>query len=184
MMLLRAFAGWWARSLLLRLAMIIVFPLFALLVVLPVEIWRPSWAATFPHFSASPATRRCALSSRLFALVALALEMQSVLDCVFGGSEWIAILSAEKIQTETLPGLEVPCPRTATNPALVGQLEEVPLRVAWPHETQMFTPWLAANIDKLAAAIGIPLVVLGAEGSSRRPRGRSLGAELRDGTSC
>jgi hypothetical protein len=75
-----------------------------------------------------------------------------------------------------------PCPRTATNPALVGRLEDVPLRVAWPHETQMFTPWLAANIDKLAEAIGIPLVVLGAEAQVDGLVADLLARNLRDGS--
>lgn len=58
----------------------------------------------------------------------------------------------------------------------------MPLRVAWPHETQMFTPWLAANIDKLAAAIGIPLVVLGAEAQVDGLVADLLARNLRDGT--
>jgi hypothetical protein len=38
MILLKAFAAWWAKSLLMRLAIIVVSPLFILLVVLPVEL--------------------------------------------------------------------------------------------------------------------------------------------------
>ena len=70
----------------------------------------------------------------------------------------------------------------AIDPALVGQLEEAPLRVVWPHETQMFTPWLAANIDKLAEAIGIPLLALGAEAQVDGLVADLLARNLRDGT--
>jgi hypothetical protein len=61
-------------------------------------------------------------------------------------------------------------------------LEEVPLRVAWPHETQMFTPWLAANIAKLAEAIGIPLLVLGTEAQVDGLFADLLARNLRNGT--
>ena len=37
-----------------------------------------------------------------------------------------------------------------------GELKEVGLRQAWPHEAHNFTPWLAENLDKLAQAIGGP----------------------------
>lgn len=41
----------------------------------------------------------------------------------------------------------------------LASLERVPLRKAWPNESQNFTPWLAekANLDQLAEKIGIPL---------------------------
>ena len=35
-------------------------------------------------------------------------------------------------------------------------LADVPLRDAWAHEAHRFTPWLAANLDRLAEVIGIP----------------------------
>lgn len=44
-----------------------------------------------------------------------------------------------------------------------GTLADVPLRSAWAHEAHRFTPWLAENIDRIAAAIGIPLELTGTE---------------------
>ena len=44
-----------------------------------------------------------------------------------------------------------------------GSLADVPLREAWSHEAHRFTPWLAANLDRLSAAIGIPLELTGTE---------------------
>ncbi len=44
-----------------------------------------------------------------------------------------------------------------------GTLADVGLREAWAHEAHSFTPWLAANLDRLAAAIGIPLELTGIE---------------------
>lgn len=44
-----------------------------------------------------------------------------------------------------------------------GTLADVPLRSAWSHEAHRFTPWLAENIDRIAAAIGIPLQLTGTE---------------------
>jgi hypothetical protein len=75
-----------------------------------------------------------------------------------------------------------PGSRIAIDPALLGQLEEAPLRVVWPHEAQMFTPWLAANIDKLAEAIGVPLLTLGAEAQVDGLVADLLARNLRDGT--
>ena len=43
------------------------------------------------------------------------------------------------------------------------RLRDVVLREAWPHEANHFTPWLAANIDHIAEAIGIPLEMTGTE---------------------
>lgn len=40
---------------------------------------------------------------------------------------------------------------------VLGRLEQVDLREAWIHEAHAFTPWLAANLDRLTEAIGIPL---------------------------
>ncbi len=44
-----------------------------------------------------------------------------------------------------------------------GRLVDLPLRDAWKHEALQFTPWLAANIDHLSDAIGIPLELTGTE---------------------
>ena len=44
-----------------------------------------------------------------------------------------------------------------------GTLADVALREAWAHEAHSFTPWLAANLDRLSAAIGIPLELTGTE---------------------
>jgi hypothetical protein len=49
---------------------------------------------------------------------------------------------------------EIPC---------LGQLETVDLRQAWAHEAQSFTPWLAENLNRLSAALGIPLELEGQE---------------------
>ena len=38
-----------------------------------------------------------------------------------------------------------------------GELTEVDLRKAWPHEAHNFTPWLAKNLERLSEAIGIHL---------------------------
>ena len=44
-----------------------------------------------------------------------------------------------------------------------GRLVDLPLRDAWKHEALQFTPWLAANIDHLSDAVGIPLELTGTE---------------------
>lgn len=44
-----------------------------------------------------------------------------------------------------------------------GELKEVSLRSAWPHEANNFTPWLAENLDKLAQVIGIPMELVETE---------------------
>ena len=51
---------------------------------------------------------------------------------------------------------------TMTTPSFAS-LDTVPLREAWMHEALHFTPWLAANLDRLAQAIGIPLELTGTE---------------------
>ena len=38
-----------------------------------------------------------------------------------------------------------------------GRLESVDLRKAWRDEAQVFTPWLAKNLERLSEVIGIPL---------------------------
>lgn len=41
----------------------------------------------------------------------------------------------------------------------VGSLTPVDLRLAWAHEANDFTPWLAGNLDRLRAVIGVDLVL-------------------------
>jgi hypothetical protein len=38
-----------------------------------------------------------------------------------------------------------------------GELQDVDLREAWPNEASDFTPWLAENLERLSAVIGLPL---------------------------
>ena len=45
----------------------------------------------------------------------------------------------------------------------LGNLEEVDLRQAWPHEARSFTPWLSENLEILSSVIGIPLELEGQE---------------------
>ncbi|MFQ6539407.1 MULTISPECIES: hypothetical protein [Aphanothece] len=45
----------------------------------------------------------------------------------------------------------------------LGLLEAVDLRQAWAHEALSFTPWLAENLSRLSAALGIPLELEGQE---------------------
>ena len=45
----------------------------------------------------------------------------------------------------------------------LGVIERVDLREVWPHEAQDFTPWLAENLDKLGAALGLDLELQSAE---------------------
>ena len=44
-----------------------------------------------------------------------------------------------------------------------GDLKDVDLRVPWPHEANDFTPWLAENLERLSAAIGVRLEAEGTE---------------------
>ena len=39
----------------------------------------------------------------------------------------------------------------------LGRLADVPVREAFAHEAHVLTPWLAANLDRISDAIGIPL---------------------------
>ncbi len=48
-------------------------------------------------------------------------------------------------------------------PTSLGKLMEVDIREAWSHEALSFTPWLAANLDRLAEALGITLELVGTE---------------------
>ena len=45
----------------------------------------------------------------------------------------------------------------------LGNLEQVDLRQAWPHEARSFTPWLSENLEMLSSVIGIPLELEGQE---------------------
>lgn len=45
----------------------------------------------------------------------------------------------------------------------IGSLIPIDLRLAWAHEANDFTPWLASNLDRLRAAVGIDLVLEGTE---------------------
>ena len=45
----------------------------------------------------------------------------------------------------------------------LGNLEQVDLRQAWPHEARSFTPWLSENLEILSSVIGIPLELEGQE---------------------
>jgi len=45
----------------------------------------------------------------------------------------------------------------------LGVIEQVSLTDVWPHEAQDFTPWLAANLNKLGEALGLDLELQGAE---------------------
>ena len=46
---------------------------------------------------------------------------------------------------------------------LFATLADVSIRDAWAHEAHRFTPWLAANLGRLAEVIGIPLELTGTE---------------------
>jgi len=41
----------------------------------------------------------------------------------------------------------------------ISSLIQVDLRLAWPNEASNFTPWLANNLDRLSATIGVDLVL-------------------------
>ena len=45
----------------------------------------------------------------------------------------------------------------------LGRLEPIGVRRVWAHEAQDFTPWLLANADRLAEALGIDLELGAAE---------------------
>lgn len=48
-------------------------------------------------------------------------------------------------------------------PTDLGKLIDVDIREAWSHEALSFTPWLAANLDRLSDALGISLELTGTE---------------------
>ena len=58
-----------------------------------------------------------------------------------------------------------PVTPTSASPAgpALGSLTTVDVRTIWPHEAQHFTPWLARNLDRLGAALGIDLELQGTE---------------------
>ena len=64
----------------------------------------------------------------------------------------------------------------------LGRLEDVSLRLVWRHETQAFTPWLAANIDQLGEAVGMPLQPMGTEVQLDGLPADILARNLRDGS--
>jgi len=43
------------------------------------------------------------------------------------------------------------------NDIVLGKLERVEVREAWPHEAHNFTPWLADHLDELAEKLGVQL---------------------------
>jgi len=45
----------------------------------------------------------------------------------------------------------------------LGNLKTVDVRELWPNEARDFTPWLAANIDRLGEALGVDLEVTARE---------------------
>ena len=61
-------------------------------------------------------------------------------------------------------------------------LEEVGLREAWAHEAAAFTPWLAANLDRLGKVLGIPLELGQAEVPVGRYAADILARNTRDGS--
>ncbi len=50
-----------------------------------------------------------------------------------------------------------------TNTLNLGRLERLDPHIAWPHEAHDFTPWLFANGDVLAEALGIDIQLDGME---------------------
>ena len=45
----------------------------------------------------------------------------------------------------------------------LGELRDVPIRDVWDHEAHDFTPWLAENLHRLAATLGVELELMGTE---------------------
>lgn len=48
-------------------------------------------------------------------------------------------------------------------PTNLGKLVDVDIRGAWSHEALSFTPWLAANLDRLSEALGLPIELVETE---------------------
>ena len=61
------------------------------------------------------------------------------------------------------PSAKVTMPGRAETALEFGELKDVTLRDVWGNEAQHFTPWLAANMERLSEAIGIPLESEGTE---------------------
>ena len=61
-------------------------------------------------------------------------------------------------------------------------LESLPIRVVWPHEAQGFTRWLAANLDRLSAVIGVPLRLIEAKAVGGSQIADLLARDERDGS--
>lgn len=49
------------------------------------------------------------------------------------------------------------------SPVQLATLDNVAPSAAWPHEARDFTPWLAANLDRLSAVVGLPLELVDTE---------------------
>jgi hypothetical protein len=67
--------------------------------------------------------------------------------------------------------------------AVFATLREVDPRSAWIHEAHVFTPWLAANLDRLSQAVGIPLELERAEAPVGRYAADILARNPQDGSS-
>ncbi|WP_156634319.1 hypothetical protein [Methylobacterium sp. Leaf113] len=63
-----------------------------------------------------------------------------------------------------------------------GQLEDVAVREAWTHEALGFTPWLAANLDRLGEALGMKLEHVGSEVAVTRFAADIRARNVTDGT--
>lgn len=63
----------------------------------------------------------------------------------------------------------------------LSKLTSVDLREAWPHEAHDFTPWLAANLDRLSEELGVDLELEGTE-VRVEPYWADIVAHLQDGT--
>jgi hypothetical protein len=61
-------------------------------------------------------------------------------------------------------------------------LDEVSPRDAWSHEAQVFTPWLAKNLDRLSKAIGLPLDLEQSEAKVGRYAADILARNSQDGS--
>jgi hypothetical protein len=64
----------------------------------------------------------------------------------------------------------------------LAELESLPVRSAWPHEAQHFTPWLESNLDRLSAAIAVPLELVDAKAVSDAQVADLLARDRRDGS--
>lgn len=62
-----------------------------------------------------------------------------------------------------------------------GTLEDVEARLAWAHEAHIFTPWLAENLDRLSAAIGVEMELTGTEVGVGRYSADILARDVQEG---